>query len=115
MTGAEQRVVGAAEQQRVDVAGAADVESRGVDAQQRRERTDVLDVGAVELSGLDQRHQLRRGVLVHLDERVLVLDRLEVGVRADGRPVAITPTRRLRVASAAADAPGRTTPRIGTS
>ena len=42
------------------------------------------DLVAVEPSGLDHGHEGRRRVLVDLDERVLVLDGLEVGVRADG-------------------------------
>jgi hypothetical protein len=37
-----------------------------------------------QLARLDQRDERRRRVLVDLDERVLVLDRREVGVRADG-------------------------------
>ena len=55
------------------------------------------DLGAVEPAGLDQRHERRRGVLVDLDERVLVLDGLEVGVRADrglGRDDAHAPVAR---------------------
>ena len=41
--------------------------------------------GPDEHARLDERHERRRRVLVDLDRRVLVLDRLEVGVRADGR------------------------------
>ena len=46
---------------------------------------DLLDEAAVELACLDQRHQVRRRVLDDLDERILFLDRLEVGTRPDGR------------------------------
>ena len=41
--------------------------------------------GPLELARLDERHERGRGVLVDLDRRVLVLDRGEVGVRADRR------------------------------
>ena len=54
-------------------------------AEQRRERLGDRRLGdrAGQLAGLDQRHERRRRVLVDLDRRVLVLDRAEVGVRAD--------------------------------
>jgi hypothetical protein len=41
------------------------------------------DLGAAQHAGLHERHEGRGGVLVHLDRRVLLLDRVEVGVRAD--------------------------------
>ena len=85
----QQRVVGAAEQQRVD-------------GRARRPREDRLAVGIAlaeegrqarrdgrlrrrtrEVAGLDHRHEVGRRVLVDLDRRVLVLDRVEIGMRAD--------------------------------
>ena len=53
--------------------------------EQRRQRGDDLGthLGALEPAGLDQGHERGRGVLVDLDERILVLDGLEVGMRAD--------------------------------
>ena len=42
-------------------------------------------IGPGQLARLDERHERRRCVLVDLDGRVLVLDRREVGVRADRR------------------------------
>ena len=93
---AEQRIVGAAQQQRVD-AGAhghgEDEASRpraapptACRAQERRQRAAhrVLHVRPGQPAGLHEGHELRRGVLVDLDEGVLLLDGLEVGVRADG-------------------------------
>ena len=87
----EQRVVGAAEQQRVDPrrTPAAETRTRRPQSRSPEQRRQAvgdggLDLGAGQLAGLDQRHERRRRVLVHLDGRVLVLDRAEVGVRADG-------------------------------
>ena len=92
MIGAQQRVVGAAQQQRVDRRAGRPREDRfagrvalAEQRRQRRRRRRPRRSGPVSSPGLDHRHERRRGVLVDLDRRVLVLDRLEVGVRADGR------------------------------
>ncbi len=88
--GADERVVGAAEQEGVDPGRGRSREHelpRPVAlAQQRRQvlGDDRLELGAAEDPGLDHRHEARGRVLVDLDRRVLVLDRVEVGVRADG-------------------------------
>ena len=115
--------MGAAEQERVDPGGRRQREDelagRVALAEQRRERLGhgrlrprVPRGRPASTSGTN----VGRRVLVHLDRRVLVLDRRR-SRRASGRSpgVAITPTRRLRVARAAAAAPGRMTPRIGRS
>ncbi len=85
----QQRIVRAAEEQGVDALVGRQREDvlavAGPVTEQRRQRRDHLGTHlvAVEPAGLDQGHEGRRGVLVDLDERVLVLDGLEVGVRAD--------------------------------
>ena len=87
----EQRVVRAAEEQRVDPRRRRQREdeltARVALAEQRRQGVPDggLDLGPGEQARLDHRHERRRGVLVDLDGRVLLLDRLEVGVRADRR------------------------------
>ena len=89
MIGPQQRVVGAAEQQRVDRrAGRAREDRLAVGialAEQGRQarRHGRLRGRPGQLARLDHRHEVGRGVLVDLDGRVLVLDRVEVGVRAD--------------------------------
>ena len=86
----EQRVVGAAQEERVDPGRRREREdelaARVALAEERRERFahGGLDLGPGEEARLDHRHERRGGVLVDLDGRVLLLDRLEVGVRADG-------------------------------
>ena len=87
----EQRVVRAAEQQRVDLgrrrAREHELPCPVALAEQRRQVLGDrgLHLRAREDPGLDHRHEARRRVLVHLDRRVLVLDRVEVGMRADRR------------------------------
>ena len=79
----------AAEQQRVDRRTGRlreDEFARGVAlAEERRERLGDRRLGGRtgQQPGLDERHERGRRVLVHLDRRVLVLDRREVGVRTD--------------------------------
>ena len=86
----QQRVVGTAQQQRVDRRAGRSREDRlavGVAlAQQRRQggRDRRLGLRPDQDPGLHHRNERRRRVLVHLDGRVLVLDRREVGVRPDG-------------------------------
>jgi hypothetical protein len=83
--------VGAPEQQRVDRRTRRAREDRlavGVTlAEERRQRIGDRRLGhrAAQLAGLDERDQGRRRVLVDLDRGVLILDRGEVGVRADRR------------------------------
>jgi hypothetical protein len=88
--GREQRVVGATQEEGVDALVGRQREDvlavAGPVAQQGRQGRGHLglDVVAGEPPGLDHGHEGRRRVLVDLDERVLVLDGLEVGMRADG-------------------------------
>ena len=87
----EQRVVRAPEEQRVDRAPGRPREddspspSRSPSSGASASATVASASGRSSDPGLDHRHQARRRVLVDLDRRVLVLDRVEVGVRADRR------------------------------
>jgi len=78
--------VGAAEEQRVDPGRCGqredEVPGRVALAKERRQglADDRLDLGAGEATGLDERHECRRRVLVDLDGGVLVLDRAEIGM-----------------------------------
>jgi hypothetical protein len=71
----EQRVVGAAQQERVDPRrrrqGEDELAGLVTRPEQRRERVpdDPFDVRAGQLPGLDERHERRRRVLVDLDRR----------------------------------------------
>ena len=91
MTGRSERVVRAAQQQRVDRRARRPREDRLAvrvalaEERRQRRRDRRLGLGPARMPGLDHRHERRRGVLVDLDRRVLVLDRREVGVRADRR------------------------------
>ena len=82
--------MGAAEQERVDPGRGRQREDelagRVALAEQRRERVahGRLDLRTGQPAGLDHGHERRGRVLVDLDRRVLLLDRVEVGVRADG-------------------------------
>ena len=86
---AQQRVVGAAQEERVDRRAGRSREDRVAGrvalAEQRRERVGDRGLGGrtAQVARLDERDERRRRVLVDLDRRVLVLDRPEVGVRAD--------------------------------
>ena len=81
-----------------------------VDALRRGQREDSL---AAFIAGAKQRPQRtgHREISTMIDAWDSARERRERTVAA----VATTPTRRVRVASVAAVAPGRTTPRMGTS
>ncbi len=85
----DQGVVGAAQEERVDARrGGLRPDRQAVRvalAQQAGQLVahDRLDQGPVELAGLDQRDEGRRGVLEDLDRRILFLDRVEISVRAN--------------------------------
>ena len=88
---AEQWVVRAAQQQRVDPCRGRQREHElavaVACAQQRRQLVGdgCLDLRTAQEPGFDHRHEAGRGVLVDLHGRVLILDRVEIGVRPDGR------------------------------